>query len=86
MADVKIKWRGEEGFEEYHGSDGDAAVDLVSGQEATVSKEKADQLASDFPHLVSVGGKAPAKKPKPAAQAEPEAEADEAAEPEAEAE
>jgi len=61
MAKVKVKWVGGPGFEEYHGSDGDQAVDLAAGESAEVSPEKAAQLAEDFPHLVSVGGKGPVK-------------------------
>jgi len=67
---VKVKWVGGPGLEEYHGFDGEDAhgrpipFDLVKGQEASVSPEKAAQLKADFSHLCVVDGKGPTKKGK----------------------
>jgi len=58
---VKLKWVGAPGLEQYHGQDGDRAIDLVAGESVDVSPCKAAQMAEDFPHLCVVDGKGPVK-------------------------
>lgn len=64
------KWIGEEGFEEWHGTDGDTPVSLHQGVKTEISDELAKRLAENFPGLIEVDGKHTSK-PKPSSS-EPE--------------
>src|SRR5581483_5183077 len=66
-ATATVEWVGEDGFEEYHGLHGDKPVTLRAGEPAELSSEIAGYLGEHFAHLVSIDGKPPAKKSKPAA-------------------
>lgn len=64
------------GLAEYHGYDNDGSgVDLVHGQSAKVSDEKAEQLVADFPDnfeiLTGNAAKNPPEPPEPAEPAPP---------------
>ena len=56
----KVEWIGQEGFEEYHGTAGDAdgiEVHLYPGKAEELSEAQAAYLEVTFPGLVAIEGK-----------------------------